>query len=262
MTHKVTLSFRQCRDLKRVPSIITAFTELQLLTFGRMTALETFDVPVKVFKRLIVLKIGHESLRSRDIPIVLKELSPTVFYLMLSDNFITSIPPWISPSWSRLTVLMLDNNSISSIPPELYELTSLSDLNLQDNDITSVDKDVGKLQSLTALDLSGNKLTTVPTEITTLKRLVFLNLDSNDITEWNVDESADLKIQLANNPICGEANDAEYCVKDCNALCDDREYKRFYCSFNCNTSTCGYHDGKCLEPYMYNQHNPLKKVYN
>jgi len=100
------------------------------------------------------------------LPPSLRELGPSLEYLTLPSNAITSVPTEIG-ALTGLTALGLNVNAITSVPTEIGALTSLRVLNLGYNAITSVPTELAALTSLETLYLDGNQLTGVPTEFRT-----------------------------------------------------------------------------------------------
>jgi Leucine-rich repeat (LRR) protein len=84
---------------------------------------------------------------------------------------------------TSLTTLHLHNNLFAwhSIPDELFDLTSLTDLNLSDSMFSgTLSSRIGRLTNLKTLDLVGNSLTgQIPSEIGMLASLEELELSNN-----------------------------------------------------------------------------------
>ena len=88
---------------------------------------------------------------------------PTIVATALSGSGLAgALPPSLGELGPSLTYLGLGLNAITSVPTELGALTGLVDLELPQNAITSLPAEVGALTGLTWLDLSDNQLTGVP----------------------------------------------------------------------------------------------------
>ena len=97
----------------------------------------------------------------------LGDLGPSLTYLALYGEAITSVPPEIG-ALTSLEILELVGNAITSVPTEIGALTGLEVLNLAINAITSVPTELAALTGLTELYLYDNRLTGVPTDFRTL----------------------------------------------------------------------------------------------
>ena len=83
--------------------------------------------------------------------------------------------------------MYLGRNKLTSLPVEIWQLTSLRDLDLICNYLTSVPAEIGQLTSPETLWLSGYHLTSVPAEIGQLAALRELRLDCNPLSESHLD---------------------------------------------------------------------------
>ena len=81
---------------------------------------------------------------------------------------LTALPPSLGELGPSLTFLSLPENAITSLPTEIGALTGLVDLYLNSNAITSLPTEIANLPGLEYLDLSGNQLTGVPAEFHTV----------------------------------------------------------------------------------------------
>ena len=107
------------------------------------------------------------------------ELGPSLTYLNLSSNRITSLPTELG-ALTGMKELRLNSNAITSLPTEIGTLTGLTYLDLPSNAITSVPSELGALTGLVILDLSANQLTGVPTEFRTWGPSSYCTLSDND----------------------------------------------------------------------------------
>ena len=81
------------------------------------------------------------------------------------------------------TVLNLSGQGLTKTPSDVFDKTSIQELDLSANKLTgSLQAEVRHLQNLKILDLSNNQFTGVPAEIGQLKNLEILNLSNNKIT--------------------------------------------------------------------------------
>ena len=78
-----------------------------------------------------------------------------------------ALPPSLGDLGPSVTYLNLSYNTITSVPTELGALTGLTSLGLSGNAITSVPTELGALTGLKFLGLRNNQLTGVPTEFRT-----------------------------------------------------------------------------------------------
>jgi len=82
--------------------------------------------------------------------------------------------------WS---VLDLSNRGLTSVSVDIFNDTSITELNLSYNNLTgALPSQVQKLKNLEFLDLSYNKFTGVPAEVGQLRKLKILDLSNNQLT--------------------------------------------------------------------------------
>ncbi|MCI5191743.1 MAG: GTP-binding protein [Candidatus Electrothrix sp. AU1_5] len=116
---------------------------------------------------------------------------------------LSSLPPELFQLTS-LKELNLSGNELSNLPPEISQLTKLTWLHLGYNQLTSLPPEIGQLTSLTKLDLSGNQLTTLPPEIGQLTNLQILVLFNNKLSSLppEIGQLTNLtKLWLHDNPL-------------------------------------------------------------
>ena len=90
-----------------------------------------------------------------------------------------ALPPSFGELGPSLTYLNLSSNRITSLPTELGALTGLTYLDLDSIAITSVPSEIAALTGLRVLNLSNNQLTGVPTEFWTVDPSVACALYGN-----------------------------------------------------------------------------------
>ena len=111
----------------------------------------------------------------------LGELGPSLTYLRLRSNAITSVPTELG-ALTGLKQLDLGLNALTSLPTEFWALTGLTTLELSGNAFTSLPSDVGALTGLRNLWGAANNLPSLPTEIGALTGLTWLYMSKNNIT--------------------------------------------------------------------------------
>ena len=85
-------------------------------------------------------------------------------------------------SWTNYYYTILTERSpITEIPEEIFEFSSLKELNLSRNRLTSLPPEIKKLSNLRSLIVRSNQLTKLPAEIGELIRLEELDLHKNNI---------------------------------------------------------------------------------
>ena len=112
-----------------------------------------------------------------DLSQALKE-QDKVQVLDLNNQGLTEIPVEIFQLTS-LTELNLAYNQIKTIPPEVFQLTNLNVLRLAMNQIKEIPSELCQLTSLTQLVLEGNQIQVIPPELCQLTNLEFIHLESN-----------------------------------------------------------------------------------
>ncbi|KAK5834164.1 probable disease resistance protein At4g27220 isoform X2 [Gossypium arboreum] len=102
----------------------------------------------------------------------------------LMENFISKIPPEMSPKSKKLTTLLLSGNSLEEIPESFFShMHALKYLDLSRNPIKILPNSISNLENLTALLLSECKnLEEVPS-LSKLLALKKLNLEKTKIKE-------------------------------------------------------------------------------
>lgn len=86
----------------------------------------------------------------------------------------------VPAEWNPLD---LSNRGLTSVSVDIFNDTSLTELNLSYNNLTgALQAEVRKLQNLEILDLSYNQFTGVPAEVGQLRKLKILDLSNNQLT--------------------------------------------------------------------------------
>jgi hypothetical protein len=131
-------------------------------------------------------------------PKVVDEISPLLAQTKITDTIVPLEPPVeenSSLSTTMKTVLQLIqlaketnmkrlrlyNFGLKELPVELFELSSLTQLDLSFNELVTIPKEIGQLSSLIKLNLHNNKLVCIPKEVGQLGSLTYLNLNNNQL---------------------------------------------------------------------------------
>lgn len=97
-------------------------------------------------------------------------------YAILTEKSpITEIPEEIF-EFSSLKELNLSRNNLTSLPPEIKKLNNLRSLVVRSNQLTKLPMEIGELVKLEKLDLYKNKIHSLPAEVGKLKQLRMLHL--------------------------------------------------------------------------------------
>ncbi len=103
--------------------------------------------------------------------------------LDLSNRDLTSVSIDIFNDTSLTELNLSHNNLTGALPSQVQKLRNLEILNLSDNQFTGVPAEVGQLKKLKILDLSNNELTGLPYEIGNLTQLEILDVSGNNYSE-------------------------------------------------------------------------------
>lgn len=117
-----------------------------------------------------------------EFPSKLKELSPTLRQLNLSNNKFQSLPSHIG-NFSNLKSLKIDNNRLVTLPDEITKLGKLENLSVVSNKIHTLPNNLSALVNLKEINLSNNLLSEFPKFLCELKHLTLVELSKNKITE-------------------------------------------------------------------------------
>ncbi|BBM85182.1 leucine-rich repeat domain-containing protein [Candidatus Uabimicrobium amorphum] len=90
---------------------------------------------------------------------------------------LTEIPEEIF-DFSTLKELNLSRNQLSSVSPKIQKLNNLRSLSLRSNKLKKLPVEIGKLTKLEELDLYNNQIGSLPSAIANLKQLRLLRLPS------------------------------------------------------------------------------------
>jgi Tol biopolymer transport system component len=137
-----------------------------------VASLTPIPIPPSLEPFIILDNNGH--------PIVLS-LSGNKYPLMKSAKNLTEYPQIEQPPqiWELTTLQQLDlsNTQLSQLPPEIGQLTQLQELSLSSNQLSQLPPEIGQLTNLQWLDLSYNlQLSQLPPEIGQLTNLQYLDL--------------------------------------------------------------------------------------
>ena len=126
-----------------------------------------------------------------------------------------ALPPSLGELGPSLTFLNLPRNAITSLPTELAALTGLQVLDLDSNRLAAVPTELGALTSLRTLRVSENLITAVPSELAALPELRFLGLADNRLMGVPAEfRTVDLGCSLGGNPGFGNGSGARFFVRD------------------------------------------------
>ncbi|MFA6072398.1 MAG: leucine-rich repeat domain-containing protein [Janthinobacterium sp.] len=99
--------------------------------------------------------------------------------LDLSNLGLTKVPGDVFNQSSLLELNLSNNQLTGAVQSQIGNLQNLRVLNLRNNLMTGVPAEIGQLQNLQVLDLSNNKLTGLPNELGNLKNLKTFNISGN-----------------------------------------------------------------------------------
>jgi Leucine-rich repeat (LRR) protein len=101
--------------------------------------------------------------------------------LVLRDNYLQSIPKWVS-GLESLKTLDLSKNSLSKFP-DIRGLNFLESINLSDNKIKSIPSWIKGLTYLKQFGINNNQLLSLPKELKLLGNLTRLEVGKNNISQ-------------------------------------------------------------------------------
>src|SRR5258707_946356 len=99
--------------------------------------------------------------------------------------------------------LNLGGLKLVQLPPELWQFTSLQELDLYQNQLSGLPAELGQLANLRTLDLYQNQLSSLPAELGQLANLQALNLMGNQLSSLpsELGQLANLRgLMLTDNP--------------------------------------------------------------
>lgn len=106
--------------------------------------------------------------------------------LNLSGQKLDKIPENIFNQTSLIELNVSNNELTGSIQAEIRKLENLEILNASNNKMTGVPAEIGQLKNLQVLDLSNNQLTGLPNELGNLRNLRTLNISGNNYSEYDL----------------------------------------------------------------------------
>ncbi len=107
---------------------------------------------------------------------------PNIESLVLSNNNLTEISPWIK-NLLKLKSLSLSNNKLKRIPPEISELKDIEEIELNANELTKIPPEISNLQKLAYINLGQNGFEEFPPELCEIKSLEYLIFNENYISD-------------------------------------------------------------------------------
>jgi len=117
-----------------------------------------------------------------ELPDGMHRLSGTLRTLNISDNKLSTFPPYLS-GFTQLKILNMCNNHISSLPADFGSLQKLETFLAANNRIAALPSSFESLVALKEVSLSGNQLKAFPLQLCHLKNLNVADLSHNKITE-------------------------------------------------------------------------------
>ena len=138
--------------LSSLPEQMVLFTKLRILFFAQN---HFEEIPVVLGKMQSLYMLSFKSNRLSNVPP--ESLSPSVGWLILTDNKITALPPSIG-MLSTLRKLMLSCNQIETLPDELQNCRELELVRLASNKIKNLPIWFLRLPKLSWLAHAGNPL--------------------------------------------------------------------------------------------------------
>uniref|UniRef100_A0A0K0ES92 Leucine-rich repeat containing protein n=1 Tax=Strongyloides stercoralis TaxID=6248 RepID=A0A0K0ES92_STRER len=144
---------------------------------GKNGDIETF---LATCRKTRVLNI--KSLKLKLLPEKTIEVGDLLKHLDASQNFISSLPPFIG-QFTNLKQLILNQNMINSIPEEIGLCQNLTKLELSDNKLNSLPDSLKNLGNLTTIILSKNLFNTFPKVLCYMIKLEVVDISENNIVE-------------------------------------------------------------------------------
>ena len=243
--------------LEQIPQVVGDLTQLQNLWILD-SKLNEFDLPMSKITDLIILFLPGNQLQ--EIPSVFRHFGPNLLVLSLANTLISQLPDWIPQSWQHLTILDLGSTEIQEFPMSILELKNLESLTISNLPI-ELPSNLTKLTKLVGFHASSCGLSTIPQLSTkNFPKLNFIGLSNNNLSAlnelpWAVEEmqqsnqpgAAYQLIALTGNPVCEDPQleNTSACAPLCAPDCSTRHRSSYYCRNECNTLSCGYHDGQC-----------------
>ena len=179
------------------------------------------------------------------IPETLRYVPESLRNIAIYGGSIEELPPWVEDAWQNLNTLWVMEGQLKEFPPQIRTLPNLEALILAFNDIS----EIPAWTNFKQLDMTGNQLHSIPEE---LKNTAVLTLGANHIPldglPWSVPEILKRNIRLRGNPACEDSRIAKtsVCTDGCSATCPSSHLRRPFCYLHCNSTECGFHEGRCL----------------
>ena len=233
-------------NLTTLPKEMEKLTEMYDFDVS-MNYLQTFDVDVKKWDKLLSLYLGDNNIINYNKEAIWKH--PNIMGLDLRNNIGIEQPPADS-KMIFLQFLDLDNNDgVININFNHNAFPNLRDLYLNGNKLASF-PDKSLKDSLQSLGIARCNLRIVPTYLSKFHKLKYLDLRDNNITY--IDENLkklihenDVESYFANNPICNVEKSID-CKPLCSKFCWSRKVsKNGDCDPTCNSKECDFDGGDC-----------------
>ncbi|CAJ0956075.1 unnamed protein product, partial [Mesorhabditis belari] len=150
----------------------------------------------------------------KKVPDNIAELCDVLRNLELSQNRISSIPPFIG-HFNQLKQLHLSANNLDSLPDEIGSLNALEVLNLSENSLGALPDSLSNCANLRTLNLDSNEFQRFPNVVISLLNLDILNLAKNKIAELpeNIDELNAAEVNLNQNQLASLAPNLSKCPR-------------------------------------------------
>jgi hypothetical protein len=163
-------------SLKEVPSVIFELKDLEFINFGG-NKLNSLPSDIKELRKLKTLFFANNDFES--VPSVLGDL-PELFMLSFKGNKIKHIDPVsLSPS---IQWLILTDNQITNLPNSIGKLKKLRKLMLSGNKLTSLPEEMQFCRDLELIRLSSNNFEILPSWLTNLPKLAWIAISGNPST--------------------------------------------------------------------------------
>ncbi|OQS06743.1 hypothetical protein THRCLA_01223 [Thraustotheca clavata] len=188
------------------------------------------------------------------VPKILSPINPKVRWIYLVGNMIQSIPLEIWQSWYNAMSIWLSENQLREIPHgALQVISGLEILALNNNQLLEIpENELIQLSSLNTLYLEVNQISKFPSSLIQANSNLRIYLNHNPIlsipSTFNTALSS-MKVQVASTPFCfsNASFSVQICYQDCAPTCGRIHLFNYLCDHSCNTSTCNFDQGDCID---------------